>query len=54
MSNAEVTSTLEIGCNCRAVRVELTGALVAQVYCHCGDCQAVRGAGYVAAQVECP
>jgi hypothetical protein len=48
MSNAEATSNVEIGCKCGAIRVELAGVPVAQFYCHCDDCQAVHGAGYVA------
>jgi hypothetical protein len=36
-----------VECRCGAVQVELTGAPLAQFYCHCDDCQAVHGAAYV-------
>ena len=38
----------EIQCHCGGVRVELTGEPKAQFFCHCEDCQAVHGAGYIA------
>jgi hypothetical protein len=38
----------EIGCWCGAVCIELRGEPLAQFYCHCGDCQMVHGAAYVA------
>lgn len=37
----------EIQCHCGGVRVELTGAPVAQFFCHCDDCQAMHGAAYI-------
>lgn len=40
-------STIEIQCLCGDVRVALSGAPMAQVYCHCDDCQASHGAAYV-------
>ena len=48
MSDVEGTPPVKISCHCGAVRVQLAGAPVAQFYCHCDDCQAVHGAGYVA------
>ncbi len=36
-----------VECRCSAVQIELTGAPIAQFYCHCDDCQAVHGAAYV-------
>lgn len=39
--------TLEIQCSCGAVKMTLTGAPLAQFYCHCDDCQVVHGAAYV-------
>jgi hypothetical protein len=38
-----------VRCACGAVAVELTGEPFACVYCHCDDCQAVHGAGYLPA-----
>jgi hypothetical protein len=37
----------EIQCHCGNVRVELTGAPVAQFFCHCDDCQTMHGAAYI-------
>ncbi|MBN1204372.1 MAG: GFA family protein [Myxococcaceae bacterium] len=36
-----------IQCNCGAIKLELIGEPLAQLYCHCDDCQAVHGAAYV-------
>jgi hypothetical protein len=36
-----------IECLCRDAAIELSGDAVAQFYCHCTDCQAVHGAGFV-------
>ena len=33
------------GCRCGAIRYEVLGAPVAQVACHCRDCQYVAGGG---------
>jgi hypothetical protein len=33
------------GCRCGAIRYEVLGAPVAQVACHCRDCQYVSGGG---------
>ncbi len=41
------TPTMLIECRCGSVAVELSGAPVAQFYCHCADCQAVHGAAFV-------
>jgi hypothetical protein len=41
--------TTLIQCLCGAVKMELTGKPIAQLYCHCDDCQAVHGAAYVPA-----
>jgi hypothetical protein len=40
-----------ISCLCGAVTMELSGAPLAQLYCHCDDCQAVHGAAYVPASL---
>lgn len=44
-----MTTTTPIQCLCGAVKMELTGEPLAQLYCHCDDCQAVHGAAYVPA-----
>ncbi|MFP2924991.1 GFA family protein [Pyxidicoccus sp. 3LG] len=41
--------TTTIQCLCGAVKLELTGAPVAQLFCHCDDCQRVHGAAYLPA-----
>jgi hypothetical protein len=38
-----------IQCLCGAIQMELTGEPLAQLYCHCDDCQAVHGAAYLPA-----
>ena len=40
-------SSIQAQCNCGSVKLEISGAPVAQFYCHCDDCQAVHGAAYV-------
>lgn len=42
-------ATLTVQCLCGAVTLELTGEPLAQLYCHCDDCQAVHTAAYVPA-----
>ena len=39
--------SIEVQCNCGAVRMELSGEPVAQFYCHCDDCQKAVGAAYL-------
>lgn len=34
-------------CRCGAVQLEVSAEPLAQLYCHCDDCQAVHGAAYV-------
>jgi hypothetical protein len=43
--------TTTISCLCGAAALELTGAPIVQLYCHCDDCQAVHGAAYVPAAI---
>lgn len=38
---------IETQCLCGATALKIEGAPVAQVYCHCRDCQAAQGAAYV-------
>ena len=38
---------MEAKCACGAVVLELLGEPLAQVYCHCDDCQRAHGAAYV-------
>jgi hypothetical protein len=44
-------STLDIQCPCGHVGVELRGEPLAQIYCHCDDCQIAHGAAYVPAAI---
>ncbi|MGC1550596.1 MAG: GFA family protein [Rhodanobacter sp.] len=37
----------DMHCPCGAVHLRITGEPVAQFYCHCEDCRAVSGGGYV-------
>lgn len=37
---------LEVNCRCGAVGLAITGEPIAQVYCHCDDCQSAHGAAY--------
>jgi hypothetical protein len=43
------TTNVSCLCQCGAVTLELTGAPVVQLYCHCDDCQAVHGGAYLPA-----
>lgn len=38
---------LTLSCRCGSVQLQISGAPVAQFYCHCDDCQAVTGGAYV-------
>lgn len=40
-------STREVSCRCGAVKLAVSGDPIAQLYCHCDDCQAAHGAAYV-------
>jgi len=40
-----------IACRCEAIEMMIGSDPVAQFYCHCDDCQAMHGAGYVAEAV---
>lgn len=42
------------GCNCGAVRFEVTEPLVVAVYCHCQRCQRRTGTGAAASAVTAP
>jgi hypothetical protein len=35
-----------IACRCEAVAIEITAEPIAQMFCHCDDCQAVHGGAY--------
>ncbi|MDP9148312.1 MAG: GFA family protein [Myxococcota bacterium] len=37
----------QVQCRCGEVNVEVSGAPIAQFFCHCDDCQAAHGAAYV-------
>jgi hypothetical protein len=38
---------LHVQCRCGAVGIDIAEDPIAQIYCHCDDCQAVHGAAYV-------
>lgn len=37
----------QIACHCGTVKIRLSGAPVAQLYCHCKDCQRIAGGSAV-------
>jgi hypothetical protein len=37
----------EVFCRCGSIGLRITGKSIAQLYCHCDDCQAAHGAAYV-------
>lgn len=37
---------IETQCRCGAIRLQIAGEPVVQVYCHCDDCQDAHGAAY--------
>ncbi len=37
----------KVGCLCGRVELEISGEPIAQLFCHCDDCQVVHGAAYV-------
>lgn len=38
---------MRVQCGCGGIELEITGEPVAQLYCHCDDCQAAHGSAYV-------
>lgn len=40
-------NTSTISCHCGAVKIRLKGDPVAQLYCHCHDCQRIAAGAYV-------
>ena len=38
---------MNIECHCGQVKIKLSGNPVADLYCHCSDCQRIAGGGYV-------
>lgn len=40
-------SITNIQCLCGTVKLHISGAPVAQFYCHCDDCQSVTGGAYI-------
>lgn len=38
---------VRVQCRCGNVEIEISADPIAQLYCHCNDCQAVHGAAYV-------
>jgi hypothetical protein len=43
-----MTTSINGGCSCKAIRYEATAEPIAMVNCHCRDCQRATGAGYAA------
>jgi hypothetical protein len=39
-------SEITVSCRCGSVQLKLSGAPVAQFYCHCDDCRAVTGGAF--------
>jgi hypothetical protein len=37
----------DVHCPCGAIHLEVSAEPIAQFFCHCADCRAVHGAGYV-------
>ena len=44
-------STIKTQCRCGAIEVEVSAPPIAQLYCHCDDCQAAHSAAYVSASI---
>lgn len=44
-------TTFDAKCRCGAVCLRIAGKPVAQLYCHCDDCQAAHGAAYVSSAI---
>ena len=42
---------IEAQCRCGAIALTIAGEPLAQLYCHCDDCQAAHGAAYAPAAV---
>lgn len=42
---------VRVHCRCGAVELTVSGAPVAQLYCHCDDCRAASGGAYVASAI---
>src|ERR1700761_7529164 len=36
-----------VSCRCGAIAIEVEGAPITMMFCHCDDCQKVHGAAYV-------
>lgn len=42
---------IEAQCRCGAIELRIAGDPLAQLYCHCDDCQAAHGAAYAPAAI---
>jgi|RhisoiCoNPM_1038542.scaffolds.fasta_scaffold03509_2 hypothetical protein len=42
-----MSSSTQIACHCGAVKIQLSGEPVVDLYCHCRDCQRIAGGGCV-------
>jgi hypothetical protein len=45
-------TAIETQCRCGAIGLAVSGAAIAQFYCHCDDCQVLHGAAYVPESVH--
>lgn len=44
-------TALHVNCRCGAARLDILGAPLAQIFCHCDDCREAHDAAYVAAAI---
>lgn len=51
MAHTNTPAVLTVRCSCGHVQLELTGAPVSQIYCHCDDCRTAHAAAYVASAI---
>lgn len=42
-----MSNSFQAQCPCGQVTLQIVGAALGQVYCHCDDCQNAHGAAYV-------
>lgn len=42
---------MEATCNCGAVKLEISADPIAQIHCHCKDCQKAHAAAYVSSAI---
>ncbi|MVA25346.1 GFA family protein [Agrobacterium vitis] len=42
---------IKVNCRCGEIELTISGDPIAQIYCHCDDCQAIHGAAYASESV---